>query len=316
MRKIYILTGQTATGKTRKALEIASKHQAVLINADSRQIYKYIDITTGKDLPPNAEFHLQEKKGDFQIGYYLFGSIPIYLYDIIRPDQYFSSYDWAELAFDLSKRFLDQGRVVVIVGGSFFYIKNLLFELESKNIPADENLRRELSQKSISQLQEILYNLRPDLLSSLNASDRQNPYRLIRRIELAKANPSISFGKQGFEKQTLSTRLSCQLEMKAVFFRSRDDLEKTIKKRVEQRIENQAIQEVEKLLEKGLSPADQGLKTIGVRQILQYLKKEISFDQMLKDWVANEIKYAKRQRNFIEKTFDQLKNCSLEKIYI
>src|SRR4051812_32097350 len=101
--KIVIITGQTATGKTSYALDLAQKIDGELINADSRQIYKYLNIITGKDLP-QSKFVKQKKLHDFTIGFYKYKLNPyplnppsyinLWLYDIVDPKQYFSSFDY------------------------------------------------------------------------------------------------------------------------------------------------------------------------------------------------------------------------------
>lgn len=314
MTRINIITGQTASGKTRLALDLAKKTKGVIINADSRQVYKYINITTGKDLPKDSIFQLEEKSGNLQIGYYLVEDIPVYLYDILEPDQFFSAFDWAEIALKVIKKQTAQNKEVFVVGGSFFYLKNLLFDFETKNIPPDFKLRQKLTEKTIPELQQILYNLRPDLYLSLNPSDRKNPYRLIRRIEIAKHLPDINLQGKKEYKQTFSNKLKTDIQITVLFFKDEQSMKKTIKERVKERLEKGAVEEVESLIKKGFSPEHQGMKTLGVKQIVELIQGKTDLKTAVENWVSEEIRYAKQQKKFIEKNFLNLKEWKLKKL--
>ncbi|GIW62533.1 MAG: tRNA dimethylallyltransferase [Patescibacteria group bacterium] len=298
-KQIYIVTGQTATGKTSQAIKLAQKHNGVLINADSRQVYKLITITTGKDLPNKAEFKTEYKLDDYEIGYYLIDNIPIYLYDLVYPNQYISSYDWAKIALDLIKKLFNEYQTIVIVGGSYFYIYNLLYKLESYNAQPNFNLRDKLKNKSVIELRSILDKLNPKILDQLNNSDRNNPYRLIRKIEILSHQPKASLNKSlETSKMFLAEKLGLKkLKVKFLGYRFKDNLslEDTIKKRVEQRLKQGAIAEIETILKLGYTKTDQGLKTLGVSQIIEFLDKKINYEQLKELWIKKEVKYAKKQ---------------------
>src|SRR3989344_2796407 len=105
---MIVITGQTATGKTDLALKLSKKHNGELINFDSRQIYRYLDIITGKDLPVSQ----------------------IHLYDIVTPDQYFSSFDYALRAEEIIKNVINRGKTPILVGGTYLYLKHLLYGID------------------------------------------------------------------------------------------------------------------------------------------------------------------------------------------
>src|SRR3990167_6056165 len=126
MNKLVVITGQTATGKTKLALECAEKYNGELVNCDSRQIYKYLDIITGKDKQ-------------------LLAKVKVWLYDVVKPDEYFSSFDFVKLALPIIKKILSEGKTPIIVGGTYMYIKHLLYKVETDNIPPDWRLRKELA---------------------------------------------------------------------------------------------------------------------------------------------------------------------------
>ncbi|MFN4213105.1 MAG: tRNA (adenosine(37)-N6)-dimethylallyltransferase MiaA, partial [Microgenomates group bacterium] len=223
--KLIIITGQTATGKTKLALEYAKNPpeggEGELINCDSRQIYKYLDIITGKDLKKNSKLKTQNSKpqliiskriNNFEIGFYPISSdsnqfqlistdfnrfqpiiinqcqqfsTKIWLYDIVDPKQPFSSFDWKKCAQIVIDDIIKRGKIPIIVGGTYLYLKHLLYGVETENIKPNWQLREKLAKKSVEQLQEILKNLSPRLFNQLNQSDKNNPHRLIRKIEIA-----------------------------------------------------------------------------------------------------------------------------------
>ena len=143
---MIIITGQTATGKTKLALELAKKHNGELVNFDSRQIYKYLDIITGKDIP-------KEK---------------IWLYDLVTPDQYFSSFDFVKFVTPIIEDIKKRGKTPILVGGTYLYIKHLLYGIDNNNSPPDFELRQKLNFKSVKELQDILKNLDVQSINRLN----------------------------------------------------------------------------------------------------------------------------------------------------
>ena len=134
MEKIIIITGQTATGKTKLATEYAQKYNGELINADSRQVYKYLDVVSGKDLD-------------------IINRIPIHLYDVCDPKQPFSSHEWVELAKQTITDLINHGKTPIIIGGTYFYISHLLYDIETTGVKPDWKLRKKLNQKPVTELQ-------------------------------------------------------------------------------------------------------------------------------------------------------------------
>lgn len=292
---LIIITGQTATGKTKFALDLAKKNKGELINCDSRQIYKYLNIITGKDLGPDKSFILFKKIKNFSLGYYQINSIKIWLYDIIDPKFYFSSYDWVNCAKIIIKEIIKKNKTPIIVGGTYFYLKHLLYGFETENIPPNWLLRQKLKDKNINQLQKILSNLNKDLFNSLNQSERNNPQRLIRKIEIEKYKLK--------NKSVLSKKNQEFIKPKVFFglrFKNKEKLKKEIEKRVEERLKKGAIEEVETLLKKGYDENNPGLKTIGYQELINYLKRKISKNTAIDQWILHEIQYAKRQYTFMK----------------
>jgi len=314
---LIVVTGQTATGKTKLAYKLAKKHKGEIINCDSRQIYKKLDIITGKHVFPDIKTHLL---------------------DIIDPKERFSSFDYVGLANSLIKKLLDKDATPIMVGGSYLYLKHLLYGIDVQT-PADWKLREKLGKKSVPQLQKMLKQLDSQSFERLNQSDRNNPHRLIRKIEIALRHPganevsdriltldSIDHAQRSFQNDKISHRHSraggnlslldprfhgddtrklnndnLSFKFIGLRFKSKENLKKTIEKRVEQRIRDGAFQEVKHLIKQGYSLKDPGLNTFGYKQIMNYYAGKISKEKAVEEWVNKEVQYAKRQLTFMKK---------------
>lgn len=294
---MIIITGQTATGKTKLALEYAKKYNGEIISCDSRQIYQHLDIITGKDLD-----QYQTSTTNLSLRTHLGPISPIklispintylWLYDVITPDKYFSSFDFVQLAKIIIANIEDRGRCPIIVGGTFFYLKHFLYGFNMVS-PANWSLRKKLNQWPVEKLQQKLQQLEPNIKNKLNQSDWHNPRRLIRRIEIY-LSPHHSYKSNKSYQSNLTLYLG-------LYFSSKEKLKQEIQKRVEERLKKGAIEEVKKILQLGYQPSDPGLKTIGYQQIIKYLKGEISQAQAIDQWIKAEIQYAKRQLTFMKK---------------
>lgn len=275
---MIIITGQTATGKTKLALEKAKKYNGELINFDSRQIYKYLDIITGKD-----KEMLTMKQ---------WNNVTIWLYDTVSPNQYFSSFDFVKQVTPVIKDIENRNKTPILVGGTYLYLKHLLYGIDDNNSPPDFKLREKLNNKSVDYLQKYLISLNLQIFERLNHSDQLNPRRLIRKIEIAK-------------KGTLLIRSVLKRTDPEIFiglkYKDKSKLRQAIEKRVEERLKNGAIDEVKKILEMGYKKSDPGMKTIGYQQIIKYLNKELTKEKAIEDWINKEVQYAKRQYTFMKK---------------
>lgn len=286
MKFLIIITGQSATGKTKLALDYATKYNGEIINCDSRQIYRYLDIITGKDRV------LIQKN-----------SSKIWLYDIADPKNYFSSFDYVKSALPIIKKLLDEKKTPIVVGGTFFYIQHLLYNIETENILPDWKLRNELENKSISELQNLYKKLSPKSFEQLNQSEKNNPQRLIRKIEIVNSGQAV-INHLARNKIILDQKLEVEnlkIQFIGLKFKTKEKLVEVIKKRVEERLKNGAIEEVKNLLKKGYRENDLGLKTIGYQQIIQFLKGKLTRNEAIAQWTTKEIQYAKRQFAFMKK---------------
>lgn len=159
MNKLLIVCGPTATGKTALAAMLAKKYNGELVSADSRQVYRDMDICTGKDRP----------------------DVPIWLYDIADPDEEFSVSKWVKLAHSAIADIRQRNKLPIVVGGTGLYINALIHPFETIDIPPNKSLRKELQKLSVGELQAMIPR------GDMNQSDWNNPRRLIRKIEIAKS---------------------------------------------------------------------------------------------------------------------------------
>lgn len=274
---MIVITGQTATGKTSLAVELAKKHGGELVNFDSRQIYRHLDIITGKDLPPSE----------------------IHLYDIVTPDKYFSSYDYVAKARPVIEEIRNRGRTPVLVGGTYLYLKHLLYDFDVQ-APPDFDLRKILNKKTVPELQEKLMELSQGEIDTMNNSDRNNSRRLIRRIEIISKGQSFRRTDPISQGNLRSNRLGVTSYI-GLKYKDKEKLIEAIKIRVSKRIEAGAVAEVEKLLRMGYGENDPGMKTIGYQELIKYLKGVISYEHAVEQWINHEVQYAKRQYTFMKK---------------
>ncbi len=304
MKKVVIITGQTATGKTSLALNLAKEIGGELINCDSRQIYKLLDIITGKDLEEGSKFKKVEVLDGFDVGFYPMSGTKVWLYDIVYPNKYFSSFDFKNLALHLIKKLLKKNITPIIVGGTYFYIYHLLYKLHTENLKPDFKLRKKLQSKTVAELQKMLEEVNPELFNKLNQSDKNNPVRLIRKIEISLQKKDIEIPQEiKPDKIVLTEKLKEQIEVEYIGLKFKDEIiaRKKIENRVEERLKKGAVEEVKKLLQMGYDEKSPGLRTIGYRQILKYLKGEISLNQAIEEWIKREIKYTKQQFMFMKR---------------
>ena len=287
---ILVVTGQTATGKTKLALSVAQKVSGDILSADSRQIYKYLDIISGKDVVEN-NFVLVTQIGNYAIGYYTVHTVRIWLYDVVDPKQYFSSYDWALCAQTVLTILRTQHKTPLIVGGSYFYIKALIDGLISTTMP-NWQLRRELETVSVYELQNRLKITQPDLYTTMNRSDKYNRRRLIRKLEQTHVTNQNSGLKplEGYNIQWVG-----------LIHQTSEELKKAIENRVKVRMKQGATDEVALLMNMGYSSNYPGMHSIGYRQLADYSGTDTNLKQALAQWIVKELQYAKRQKTAISK---------------
>lgn len=235
-------------------------------------------------------------------------NVAVWMYDIVGPNQYFSSFDFVKLITPIIEDIKKRGKTPILVGGTYLYLKHLLYGIDDNNSPPNFELRKKLDLKSVIELQDILKKLSLQSFNRLNNSDVNNPRRLIRKIEIetgVETSGIPAAWSRPFERRTptgkKARQVLLQFQIIGLKYKDKSKLRQVIKKRVEERLNNGAVEEVKKLLKMGYKPGDPGLKTIGYQQIIKYLNKEFTEEQAVEDWINKEVQYAKRQLTFMRK---------------
>lgn len=294
MGKMLVICGPTAVGKTNLALHLAKKFDGEIISADSRQVYECMDIGTGKDIPlgfgkKTSSILWQGKR----LNYYK-EKTKIWGYDLVSPKEQFSVASFVTFAQKIIEDILARNRLPIVVGGTGFYIRALTQGYETLHIQKNPELRQSLQKKSAAGLFSYLVKINPVKAKSMNDSDKNNPRRLIRAIE-------ISMAKKNLKEKTKIADDILMIGLMA----PRDYLVKKIEERVEKRIKDGVLDEIKKLLSHGVGWQNQSMQALGYRQWAAYFKKEPRnkelFEQCKKAWIKEEKKYAKRQMTWFNK---------------
>lgn len=245
-RRLLIILGSTSTGKTDLALNLAKKFNGELISCDSRQVYCGLDIGTGKMPGGDLRFKIKDLRIKKGRGYWEIEGIKIWMYDVVDPRRQYTVADFVRDARKMIGDIRERGKLPIVVGGTGLYLKALLEGLPNLAIPLDKNLRKKLEKLSKEKLQEKLQKTSPDRWESLNESDRQNPRRLVRAIEIATSLVSLA-------PRNDNERACDDNVLKIGLTAPRHILYQKIDERVVDRINQGMIDEAEKLHKEGLS---------------------------------------------------------------
>ena len=301
MKKLLIVCGPTATGKTKLGIRLAKKYNGEIVSADSRQVYKEMDIITGKDLPVKLQIHPPANGSKAQsikknLNFYLFKNIPVWGLDLITPDQEFSVAHFVKFADKVINNIWEKGKLPIIVGGSGFWIKTLLKGSDSIKIPPDWKLRKQLNKLSTKQLREKLKKLTPERWEKMNRSDRNNPRRLIRAIEINKSQ-KLKVKSQKFNSKPITK------DIFIVGLKTKDykNLYQKIDKRVDKRIKKGAEKEIKDLIKQGYSWDLPSFSASGYRLWKDYFEKRKNIKETIQSWKFSEHKLARGQIVFFKK---------------
>lgn len=286
MNKLLVVLGPTATGKTDLAIDLAKKFNGELIACDSRQVYKGLDIGTGKMPGRSLNVKAQKLKG-----YWIVGGIKIWMYDVTDP---LHQYNVAQYINDV-KKILPKipDKLPIIVGGTGFYLKGLLEGFTNLSVPRDEGLREELNSLMVKQLQSYLKKISKLKFDKMNQSDRNNKRRLIRKIEISK----FDSGKKKIVGGILGKNNILKIGLKA----PRDILIERINSRVVSRVNSGMIEEAVYLHSNGLSL--ERMRELGLEYsvLADYLEKKKTLEGVIEVLQTRIRQYAKRQLTWFKK---------------
>jgi len=271
--KLIIITGPTASGKTTLAVEMAREFNAEITNADSMQVYRYMDIGTAKP-------SISERKG---IIHHLIG--------VVDPDDEFNAAKYRELAIPVIREIIGKMKRCFIVGGTGLYIKTLLGGLVECP-PSDPVLRNELihecEEKGPPFLHERLRMLDNESADHIHPNDKTRIIRALEIITLTGRLYSSIIMEHCFSERPFRTLKIC-INM------DRDRLYDRINNRSNRMIEAGLIDETKGLLERGYSPELRSMKSLGYRHVVSYLRKECNIEDMMSNLKQDTRRYAKRQ---------------------
>lgn len=259
---IIVVCGATASYKTRLSVDLAKKYNGIVVNADSLQVYKELDIAT-------AKIKEEEKEG-----------IPHYLLSIKEVDEDYTIYHYQKDCREKIKEIQDRGKIPIIVGGTGLYIKAALYDYkltEEKEKDTYDNLTNEELYKKLTELDK-------DIII-----DKNNRRRLLRAINYYKEN-----------NKSINKNKTDKLLYDALFIgltTDRQILYNKINKRVDKMIENGLIDEVKSFYDKGVKTKPL-LNAIGYKEVYSYLDGNISKEEMIEKIKQNSRHYAKRQYTF------------------
>ncbi len=259
--KIVVVLGPTASGKSALAVKLAKRFKGEIVSADSRQVYKGMDIGSGK-------ITKKEMQG-----------VPHHLLDIASPKRNFSVGRYQKIVEKTIKVIAKKEKLPIICGGTAFYIKAITEGIELPKTKPDWKLRKELERKSVKELYEMLEKMDPRRADNI---ERKNPRRLIRAIEIATQGPVPPLNEK---PKFISLKLGIKKE----------NLDKAIKKRLLERIDEGMIKETKRLKKSGLSW--KRLEGFGLeyKWTARYLQKKISYDEMIDALYADIIRFSKKQ---------------------
>jgi len=268
--KIIVVLGPTATGKSDVAVQLAKAFNGEIISADSRQVYKGMDLGSGK---------ITKKE---------MAGIPHYLLDIIKPQTYFSVAKYKKLADKAIEEIIKRNKTPIICGGTGFYIDSIVKNITFPEVLPNQKLRKELGKKSVEKLFDMLKKLDP---KRAKAIDKNNPVRLIRAIEIAKELgyvPEVEEMPQKYDFIFIGLDLPDRV------------LKERINIRLIKRIKAGMIKEIENLHKDGVSW--KRLESFGLeyRQTALFLQNKINLEKMIENLNREIWNFVKRQRTWFK----------------
>jgi tRNA dimethylallyltransferase len=265
---LLVILGPTASGKTRLGVELARRLKGEIISADSRQVFRSMDIGTGKDL-------------------HEYGELPYHLIDVAPPGSEFNLFQFQRLFLDAFDDISRRGRLPVLVGGTGMYLDSVLRGYWLAEVPQDPQLRGELEPLSMEQLTERLQRANPNLHNTTDLTERS---RLVRAIEIAEADTPPT-GHPRPELHPITLGISWD----------RAVLRQRITQRLKQRLDAGMIEEVRALHAAGIPYEQLDYYGLEYRFLARYLKGEITRNDMFQKLNSAIHDFAKKQENWFKR---------------
>ena len=263
--KLVVVLGPTASGKTDLAVSLAKKFNGELISADSRMVYKEMNIGTNKPKEPH------------------------YLVDVVFPNEEFSVAVYKKMAIEKIEEIQERGKLPILVGGTGLYIKAIVENLDFPAVKANKKLRKELEKKTAEELFEMYQKIDKE---GANIIDKNNKRRLIRAIEVCLSTNEPFFKERKGEQLFDILQIGIKID--------KEELEKRISKRVDLMF-RQGLQKEVKSLSKKYGFKIPPMQTIGYQEWQDYFKGLISKEEVKERIKINTFNFAKRQMTWFKK---------------
>lgn len=280
--KLVVILGPTAVGKSKFGVEIAKRIGGEIVNADSLQIYRHLDIGTAKLSGDERE------------------QVPHHLIDIVNPDEEFNAGIYRKSAKLLIQELHRKSAKIIIVGGTYLYVRVLLYGI-IEGISADNEIRNNLrnlkSAFGVSYVYEKLKSLDPDSASRIHPNDYMRIERALEAYCLTGEKMSELQGRHGFKENDYEV-------LKIGLFEEREVLRRKIDERVEKMIREGLVDELKKLRDMGFGKDLKPMQSIGYRQINHYLDGEITLERAIELIRRDTKRLAKRQMTWLRSDRD------------
>lgn len=265
-RPLIVITGPTASGKTRRAVELARVIDAEIISADSRQIYKNMDLGTGKDIEE-------------------YGEIPVHLIDICPAGYKYNLYEFLRDFNQAKSEIESRGKRVILCGGTGLYVESVLKGLRLPEVPENPELRRSLEGKSLDELTTILAGMK----SLHNVTDVDTSKRAIRAIEIQTYYAEHPDAARQAEPHPLTDAVVIGVEI------DRESRRRRITERLHARLDAGMVDEVRRLLDSGIPADDLIYYGLEYKFLTLYLTDKMTYDEMVAGLEIAIHQFAKRQ---------------------
>lgn len=271
-KRIIVIVGPTAVGKTSLSISLARRLDGEIISGDSMQVYRGMDIGTAKIRPEEME------------------GIPHHLIDIRNPDETYSAAEFKRDVNEKVTEITEKNRIPILVGGSGLYIQAALYDFNFSDIPRDEKwtekLMKEAGEDGIDRIYRKLKEVDPEQAEKIHPNNHR---RIIRALEIYEAT-----GKTKTEWEKEQKRESPYEPLIIGLTMEREKLYEQINRRVDQMMENGLLEEVETLYRQGYENT-QAMKAIGYKEFIPYLEGEIMLEDAIETLKRNSRRFAKRQ---------------------
>ncbi len=291
LKKLIVILGPTSSGKSELAVKLAKKINGEIISADSRQIYRGMDIGTGK-ITPDTKNSSNFSTGQVKKKYiFTHKGIPHYLLDVASPKRKFTVVQYRKLALRAINKVFKKNKIPILCGGTGFYIQAVVDGIIIPEVPPDWKLRKKLEKKTVKELFNQLKKLDPQRAKTI---ERKNKRRLIRALEIVmktkKPVPSLKKNPLPYPALIIGIK------------KEKEELKKLINKRLLKRLKQGMVAEVKKLRKSGVSW--KRLEEFGLeyRFISQYLQKKLKSKDEMVNFLQKEIEhFAKRQLTWFKR---------------